>query len=69
MSLPGPAFFQVSAPFVDWMQYVVDVADTQRVLAQAEIDDALASLAVWQAWFSAAALAPSVEAFLKGVPN
>jgi hypothetical protein len=27
MSAPGPDFFHVSAPTVDWMQYVVDEAD------------------------------------------
>lgn len=62
------AYDQSLARYRAGLSQVVDVADAQRVLAQAEIDDALASLAVWQAWFSAAVLAPSAEDFLKGIP-
>jgi outer membrane protein TolC len=44
---------------------IVDVADAQRILAQAEIDDAVARLAVWRARLSEAAAAGDIRSALK----
>jgi outer membrane protein TolC len=42
----------------------VDVADAQRLLAQAEIDDALARLSVWRALLAWQAALGDIRPFL-----
>jgi hypothetical protein len=46
---------------------VTDVADAQRVLAQAEIDNAVAHLNVWRALLVAARLQGDLKPFLQRV--
>ena len=46
---------------------VVEVAEAQRLLTQAEIDDSLAKLAVWRALLGVAAAQGDLEPFLKQV--
>ena len=43
---------------------VVEVADAQRLLGQAEVDDTLSKLAVWRALFAMAAAQGHIEEFL-----
>jgi outer membrane protein TolC len=45
---------------------VVEVADTQRLLTQAEIDDALARLGVWRALLGVDAAAGNIQPFITG---
>ena len=44
---------------------IVEVAEAQRLLAQAEIDDSLARLAVWRALLAIAATQGELEPFLR----
>jgi len=46
---------------------VTDVADAQRVLAQAEIDNAVARLNIWRALLVAARLQGDLKPFLQRV--
>jgi outer membrane protein len=46
---------------------VVEVADAQRLLAQAEVDDAVARLGVWRALLQAARLQGNLKPFLQQV--
>jgi outer membrane protein len=48
---------------------VTEVADAQRLLAQAEIDDAVARLGVWRALLAAAAVQGDIKPFLQQVTN
>ena len=57
---------QASARYQSGLGTIVDVADAQRLLAQAEINDALARLGVWRALLSAAAAAGDIQPFLAG---
>jgi outer membrane protein TolC len=55
---------QSNARYQSGLGTVVEVADTQRLLTQAEIDDALARLGVWRALFGVAAAAGNIQPFL-----
>jgi len=44
---------------------IVEVADAQRLLAQAEIDDALARLRAWRSYFALVATRDSLDALLQ----
>ncbi len=44
---------------------IVEIADAQRLLAQAEIDDAVARLTVWRAMLAAARLQGDLKSFLE----
>jgi len=57
---------QASARYQSGLGTIVDVADAQRLLAQAEINDALARLGVWRALLSVAAAAGDIQPFLAG---
>jgi outer membrane protein TolC len=46
---------------------ITEVADAQRLVAQAEIDDAVAKLAVWRAMLIAAKLQGDLKPFLDQV--
>jgi len=48
---------------------VTDVADVQRLLAQAEIDDRVARLNIWRAMLVAAKLQGDLKPFLRRVPR
>ena len=48
---------------------VTDVAEAQRLLAQAEIDDAVARLGVWRALLAAAAVQGDIKPFIQHVTN
>ena len=65
----GDAERQATARYRAGLSTMVDVADAQRLLTQAEIDDALARLAVWRARLNLAAAGGSVEPFLKEVAS
>ena len=43
---------------------LTEVADAQRLLAQAEVDEAVSRLAVWQALLAAASARGTLEPFL-----
>jgi len=58
---------QVRARYQAGLTTVVDVADAQRVLAQAEIEDSLARLRVWRALLAVAASQGDLSPFLQGV--
>jgi outer membrane protein TolC len=55
---------QANARYQSGLGTVVEVADTQRLLTQAEIDDVLARLGVWRALFGVAAAAGNIQPFL-----
>jgi outer membrane protein TolC len=57
---------QASARYQSGLGNIVEVADTQRLLTQAEIDDALARLGVWRALLGVAAAAGDIQPFLNG---
>ena len=48
---------------------VVEVADAQRLLAQAEVDDAVARLGVWRALLQAARIQGDIRPFLQQVAS
>ncbi len=48
---------------------IAEVAEAQRLLAQAEIDDAVARLGVWRAWLVAAKLQGELKPFLDQVTS
>jgi hypothetical protein len=48
---------------------VVEVADAQRLLAQAEVDDAVARLGVWRALLAAARIQGDIKPFLQKVAS
>ena len=56
---------QSSARYKAGLATIVEVADAQRLLAQAEIDDALAKLSVWRAMLGVAVAAGDLEPFLR----
>lgn len=58
---------QVHARYQAGLATVVDVADAQRLLAQAEIEDSLARLRVWRALLALAASRGDLEPFLQEV--
>ena len=55
---------QATARYRAGLSDVVNVADAERLLTQAEIDDALARLSVWRALLSAAAAQGDLQPFL-----
>jgi outer membrane protein TolC len=55
---------QASARYQAGLAPIVDVADAQRLLAQAEIDDALARLSVWRALLAWQAALGDIRPFL-----
>ena len=55
---------QATARYQSGLGNIVDVADAQRLLTQAEIDDALARLAVWRAMLGVAISAGDIQPFL-----
>lgn len=55
---------QANARYQVGLGTVVEVADAQRLLTQAEIDDALARLGVWRALLSVAAASGDIQPFL-----
>jgi len=59
------ALEQSTARYQAGLATVVEVAEAQRLLAQAEIDDALAKLGVWRALLGVAAAAGDLEPFLQ----
>ena len=56
---------QASARYRAGLGNIVEVAEAQRILTQAEIDDALAKLGVWRALLGAAAAAGDLQPFLQ----
>ena len=48
---------------------ITEVADAQRLVAQAEIDAAVAKLAVWRAMLAGAKLQGDLKSFLQQVSN
>jgi outer membrane protein len=57
---------QVTARYQSGLGTIVEVADAQRLLTQAQIDDALARLNVWRALLRLEAVAGDIEPFLEG---
>ena len=58
---------QARARYQAGLANIVEVADAQRLLVQAEIDDALARLGVWRGLFLMAAAKGDLEPFLQAV--
>ncbi len=56
---------QATARYKSGLGAVIEVAETQRLLTQAEIDDAVARLAVWRAMLGLAAAQGELGPFLK----
>ncbi len=57
---------QAGARYQAGLGTIVEVADAQRLLSQAEIDDALARLGVWRALLGVAATVGDIQPFLDG---
>jgi len=55
---------QASARYKAGLGNVIEVAEAQRILAQAEIDDSLARLTVWRALLAIAAASGNLQPFL-----
>ncbi len=55
---------QASARYRTGLGTIVEVAEAQRLLAQAEIDDGLAALGVWRAWLALRAAEGDLEPLL-----
>jgi len=64
VSSADAAVQQATARYQAGLGTVVEVADAQRLLAQAQIDDALARLNVWRALLRVAATSGDIEPFL-----
>jgi len=56
---------QATARYKAGLGTLVEVADAQRVLAQTEIDEGLAKLAIWRAMLAVSAAQGDIEPFLK----
>jgi outer membrane protein TolC len=56
---------QAAARYDAGLGTIVEVADAQRLLTQAQIDDALARLGVWRAMLGAAAANGDIQPFLR----
>jgi outer membrane protein TolC len=67
VSAANAAVKQASARYVAGLGNIVDVADAQRLLTQAEIDDALARLGVWRGLLGVAIAAGDVQPFINEV--
>jgi outer membrane protein TolC len=57
---------QSTARYQSGLGTIVEVADAQRLLTQAQIDDALARLNVWRAWLRVAVASGDIQPFLTG---
>ncbi len=60
---------QATARYKAGLGTIVEVADAQRLLAQTEIDDHLAKLAIWRAMLLVSAAQGDIEPFLKAAVN
>ena len=58
---------QASARYRAGLGNIVEVAEAERILAQAEIDDALAKLDIWRALLAVAAAQGDLQPFLRRV--
>jgi outer membrane protein len=58
-------FAQANAQYRAGLATIVALAEAQRLLAQAEIDDSLAKLAVWRAWLQLQTAHGDISSFLK----
>jgi outer membrane protein TolC len=58
-------FAQANAQYRAGLATIVALAEAQRLLAQAEIDDSLAKLAVWRAWLQLQTAEGDISSFLK----
>jgi outer membrane protein len=58
-------FAQANAQYRAGLVTIVALAEAQRLLAQAEIDDSLAKLAVWRAWLQFQTAQGDISSFLK----
>ena len=67
VSAANAASQQASARYQSSLGNIVDVADAQRLLTQAEIDDALARLGVWRGLLGVAIAAGDIQPFLNEV--
>jgi outer membrane protein TolC len=67
VSAANAAVQQESARYQSGLGIIVDVADAQRLLTQAEIDDALARLGVWRGLLGVAIAAGDVQPFVNEV--
>ena len=66
VSSANAAVQQATARYQSALGTIVEVADAQRLLTQAQIDDALAHLNVWRALLRVAAAAGDIRPFLTG---
>jgi outer membrane protein len=57
-------FAQANAQYQAGLTSIVAVAEGQRLLAQAEIDDSLSNLAVWRAWLQVQIAQGDISSFL-----
>jgi len=57
---------QATARYQAGLGTIVEVADTQRLLSQSQIDDALSRLSVWRAQLAVAAADGDIQPFLAG---
>src|SRR5215831_8448394 len=67
VSAANAAVQQASARYEAGLGNIVDVADAQRLLTQAEIDDALARLGVWRGLLGVAIATGDVQPFINEV--
>jgi outer membrane protein TolC len=63
-SSAAAAVQQVTARYQSGLGTIVEVADAQRLLTQAEIDDSLARLNVWRSLLRVATVAGDIQSFL-----
>jgi outer membrane protein TolC len=61
----GAAESQAQARYKAGLATLVEVADAQRILAQAEIDDALARLNIWRALLAVRSAEGDLTPFLR----
>jgi outer membrane protein TolC len=66
VSSADAAVQQATARYQSGLGTIVEVADAQRLLTQAQIDDALARLSVWRALLRVGTAAGDLEPFLTG---
>lgn len=71
VSAARAAVQQATARYQSGLGNIVEVADAQRLLTQAEIDDAIARLNVWRALLELQAAQGDIQPFLNAVtpPN
>lgn len=66
ISSAGAALEQSTARYQSGLGTIVEVADAQRLLTQAQIDDSLARLNVWRALLRVAATSGDIQPFIAG---